>query len=272
MQDPILVPGHNNLRPNGTVGSLRSSGGTQLLYPERRLVIDGVEKLRGGSPTMLPLVGPQPNNPVWQRCALAQHGLIRTLEGYKAHDTEDEVYKSGRGRAFWWEASDLFPWSFLATVESMHQEGQLRTDNTRHCLEWHHRIRCKFMGDDLAGMPCMVGGHPYFATHGYGGQVVLPDDTCIPITLELKDNPQRCLLFEPNTPEDERWSNPVLIKLSYGTIELYLAEGYTGVVVWTDHPDYICVEPVRGFLEATPVFLQPEMFISCEFVAVFPLG
>lgn len=243
------------MESNGTISQWRAENGTDILFPETKIRFGEKLKLRGGAPVCVPNFGDAPTDGPYKGIQLPKHGLVRDCridaEGkVSAGNTcfaqslpeVDEDGKVSAGFIF------THPWTHDVWVSAEEDEFQGR-------LQLHHRISVgvELIEDD--GMPCSVGFHPYFATHGDVFSLFYKDEQWSVDDLEV-DKP----FFVPH-----RYGEKFLIATSHGDVEIGLKSGYDGYYVWTDKPDrYICVEPVTAVWGEGYRILNPGEMLNCE--------
>jgi hypothetical protein len=239
------MPGsHISVASNGTIHSWRPSGMSRsIIYPERKEVIGGTTKDRGGAYVCSPIFGSVPKTERYHDINLPRHGLVRQ------HETQARVTQINMGGLI----SNLAfkePWQHQVSLSVLvSNDGK----NLRHTVQVRN--------DDGQAMPLSLGFHPYFSTngrpfeirHGGDGQRIRSRDIklAVPlfITLGRKKTVSLCV-------------NGALIFLTM--------QGYTHICIWTDNPEkYICVEPVRRHSQGGDLLLEKgkTQKVSCLITA-----
>lgn len=206
-------------------------GGVDVLYPDGQVEIKGELKRRGGIPVLFPWAGPLKGRP-----RLPQHGFARDLK-WETWGSPQDVGEKGvllslthAGQGKW----DWFPYDFHLLLQA-----EVAEQKFRHLLTVSNR------GEEP--MPVALGIHPYFN---------VPERNLAGIKINIEGfHPEKYRLGEVLTYSIQPEVNLQIPKV--GLVRMILKEQYLQnqgmLVVWTDDPGYICVEPwttpVGGFLE-----------------------
>ena len=226
------------LADNGTLKGWQVDG-IDVIYPERKVVIDGIEKLRGGAPVCCPIFGKMPETPDYEGLDLPQHGLVRLGDRhvYKLHTSlnrNEMILSNFSGIDSYLMAHYEYyrvvyekPWEHTITI-------LLKTLRTHPYLEHDIRVLSTPVGNQKR-MPASIALHPYFSTMGeeftivYGRQTILSGDIQEGVSRQI----------EATMP---------IINLAHGQVVISThVSSYTGFNIWTDDiKKYICVEPYYG--------------------------
>lgn len=214
---------HFELADNATVTYWRANGRFgDILFPEQKIELHGVQKLRGGAQVCSPIFGDMPTTIDYSGITLPKHGLMRTGASYSTRFRHTK--NSGADSLiFTYE----HPWPHQVAVSAtISPTGDALT----------HTIIASDRGEDQ--VPLSIGFHPYFATKGKAFTIIngtteissTSIETDKPFFIECTDNKK------------------VLLKFSGGhIIEMTLVAGYERCCIWTDALEkYICIEPVMG--------------------------
>lgn len=187
---------------------------------------DGSIKFRGGIPICLPKFGPAYKDRA-REINLIQHGFLRNTEMEKLNGEEVGYVKN-------FSKTKAYPFSFeVFTRFKMKENG------------FSHVLGIK--NNELkANMPICPGIHPYFKT---------PHGQCL---LKINDEKQELLnLISLKKKKEDRLvhlgktNNVIELDNHENVLKIKLGKGYDHIVIWTDDPTYICIEPIAS---------NPELF------------
>lgn len=203
-----------------------SVNGQDLFYPETFLEINGERKKRGGMPLLFPWAGFLANYP--------QHGFARNLKWEKLPVHHDLLRKRG-----FLELKDnketfqIFPYHFYSQVKVEVKEKELFYLFT-------------VFNQDQKTTPLCPGFHPYFKIpQGEFTNLRTNIEGFEPRNYQLTET-----LFFPMQPVELEIPQLGEIKMSFGQD---FSRQQAKLAVWTDHLQYLCVEPwsapLGGFLK-----------------------
>lgn len=226
-------------------------GERHILFPQQMVRVGDELKLRGGVPISFPNFGPPPEG-----SNLPQHGFMRdtTMNRMELLGGVGGMHFS---RELVGEFPGAFPWEFsLAAYFGATSHG------------FSHTICVARKGTPTARqpMPLGVGIHPYFRTPQGVSLVKISDDD-IPVTGET---------FDPGYPLVLLANPPISVDLAgMGRVNLDLkglyATDQARIVIWTDDPRYVCVEPViadpKNFGKDNGFYLREDEWVygDCTF-------
>jgi hypothetical protein len=244
------------MEPNATISSWRAPDGTNILFPETEIEVNGEKKQRGGAFVCAPNFGPAPKTGPYTGITLSQHGLVRqcrikdgqAVPGNPAWSQSEPL----RGTDGLLSAGFSFehPWPHNVLVSA----GVSPVTVNQNVI-MTHRILVTAEADNDLDMPCTVGFHPYFAT----------GDEAFTLHYDEQDWSAYNLTEGESIYVPHEVGKNFIITTDHGEIEIELVFGYNGFYVWTDQLDkYICVEPVSQAPDTGHWLLQPGGRKDCE--------
>ena len=203
--------------------------GVNLFFPECFMPSGNEMKLRGGMPICAPIFGSVPCGRVPHSAGIGKypkHGFVR-----KSNLTMDlpEYGLSAVILQRTLEPLIGFAWRHFVVLGAVVCGNELR-----------HNLRITNENDLGVPMPIRPGLHPYFVVPHNSAQVTWGTDAHRNFMLD-ECNPTNQIHFVGKIS-----GGKASVRIAgVGKVEMQLV-GYTHIVVWSDSPKYLCVEPVLG--------------------------
>jgi galactose mutarotase-like enzyme len=212
----------------GAVAEWDDNLGNHVLYPARQVG----SMTRGRLFVCAPLFGNVPNTEAWRGVNLPKHGLIRELT--RAHPITHEGGQTRRRGTLTDDftipfADERYPW--VMSVDS----HIVRKEDAQE-LVYETNIRRSMRCQNRKPMPCSLGLHPYFATHGAPWRILYQGKVAADAMSSLS---------EASYLDVD--AGVITLETSLASITVDPSIGYDRVYIWSDRPsEYICIEPTVG--------------------------
>lgn len=209
-----------------------------LFFPEQKVLIEGVQKLRGGAPVFCPLFGTVPaDNPHYEGIDLQQHGLVRKNSCIqKVVDSKGKITTS-----FQFDT----PWKHSVNVSGYIPEAH----------QFVHELQVKYCAGENTAQPVMplsAAFQPYIATHDKSFRIYYGDSFSI-TSLQIVRG-ESLFIRGTGNPKDA-----LQLVFSDYQVEFYIQGMYQHFCIWTDNiVGYICIKPFFGKHFSGPHLLKNE--------------